>query len=202
METTSADNHRSSDRVSPSKSTVALHGLRPEPVPAIVIDESFGGIGVAAPFRIEPGREIDIELSVEMGGIRSTALVRYATKLPSGCRLGLEWKAQALSRGLRDLLTTDTSSKENLQLVRILPGGLSVMWKLFESQRWEQLLASADRLRKEAAACRAQSLSEPIDRFQHGIREAMEAEEGVDANSAIENELNTLISKCIETIKQ
>ena len=168
-----------------------------EEIPAIVLNESFGGLGVAAPVKIEPGREIDVELCVEMGGIRNVAFVRHASSLPSGCRLGLEWKAQAVSRCLRDLLRAEKASKKHHQLVRILPGGLSVMWKLCEAERWEQLIDSADRLRKEGAACQVHELSAPIERFQSKVRNAIETS---TANEVVEDELNRLIKKCIEVI--
>ena len=193
-------NNRSTERVPPRTQTVILHGLVDGPVPAIVIDESFGGLGVAAPVHLNTGSEVDIELCVEMGGIRSNAIVRHSVGLPSGCRLGLEWKAQALSRCLRDLLSVESTSGKLQPLVRILPGGLSVMWKLFEAQRFSQLLHSADRLRKEAAACGVTELSGPIEKFQCGVREVLDGDRANEASDTVEQELNELIRKCIETI--
>lgn len=197
---TSTLNNRSTERVQPRTQTVVLHGLVEGPVPAIVIDESFGGLGVAAPVHLNTGSEVDIELCVEMGGIRSNAIVRHSVALPSGCRLGIEWKAQALSRCLRDLLSVESTSEKLQPLVRILPGGLSVMWKLFEAQRFSQLLHSADRLRKEAAACGVTELSGPIEKFQCSVREVLDGNNDDDASDIIEQELNTLIRKCIDTI--
>ena len=200
MDSPALSNQRTTGRVSSSTATVMIHGLSKEAIPAIVLDESFGGLGVAAPLHFDSGTEVDIELSVEMGGIRSVALVRHCTALPSGCRLGLEWKAQALSRCLRDLLAVGSSAQKHQSLVRILPGGLSVMWKLFEAGKWAHLVDSADRLRKEAAACRVNELSAPIEQFQAGVLAAIDANDSENASIAIKTELNKLITKCIETI--
>lgn len=201
MPTAPADNLRSSDRVGLDASTVVLIGLDDEPVPAVVIDESFGGIGVAAPIKIQAGSQLGMELTVETGALRSVALIRHTTALPSGCRLGLEWKALALSRGLRELLNLGQSSTTNQQLIRILPGGLSVMWKLYEAKRWEHLLASADRLRKEAAACHVHSLSKPIDNFQDAIRHSMTDQSAEDVEDVVQRELTQLIATCVEVVK-
>lgn len=195
---TTVDNSRTAERVA-SNSTVMIHGLPTGTVPAIVIDESFGGLGVAAPIQFEAGQAADVELTIDMDGVRNTAIVRHVSALPSGCRLGLEWKAQAVSRCLRDLLKAEKSSQNHQQLVRILPGGLSMMWKLYEAERWPQLLNSADRLRKEAAACSVNELSAPIERFHTKVGEAVDSA-SPDAGQLIEAELNKLIWKCIEVI--
>ena len=200
MDTTAADN-RNTNRMPPSQSSVLLHGLREGPVPAAVIDESFGGIGVAAPVKLNEGIGIGIELTVQMDTVQSSAIVRHVVELPSGCRLGLEWKAQALSRCLRNLLVAKKTAHRYQPLVRILPGGLSLMWKLLEAGRWQHLVDGSDRLRKEAAACGVTEMSGPIDRFQKAIREAIDIRSG-DVAAIAETELNSLIDRCVDTIRR
>lgn len=193
------ENQRKTERVPPEQPNLMIFGLGPHPIPAVVLDESFGGLGIAAPVKIEAGAEIDIKMSDGMGGIRTVALVRHAKPLPSGTRVGLEWKAMALSRCLRDLLSAQKTSKKHQSLSRILPGGLSVMWKLFEGGRWEHLIDGADRLRKESAACNVQELSAPIERFQATVRDAMK-DESKDPREAVRLALDGLILKCVQTI--
>lgn len=193
------ENQRKTERVPPEQPNLMIFGMGPHPIPAVVLDESFGGLGIAAPIKIEAGAEIDVKMSDQMGGIRTVALVRHAKPLPSGTRAGLEWKAMALSRCLRDLLNAQKSSKKHKSLSRILPGGLSVMWKLFEGGRWEHLLDGADRLRKEAAACDVQELSAPIERFQKSVRSAVD-DEANDTREAVRKSLDSLILKCVQTI--
>lgn len=190
---------RSSDRVVPHHATVKISGLDSAPVTAIVLDESFGGIGVAAPVRIEPGTEIEVELSIEMGGIRSLALVRHAKPLPSGCRLGLEWKARSLSRHIRDLLSADEENLRNNRLLRILPGGITVMWRLFEAERWLHLIVAADRLRQEAAACQCPELRPAIDAFQKQVNEAMDLNDDEQITATVRRAMDVMIRECVRS---
>ena len=164
-----------------------------------MLDESFGGIGIAMPTFVEIGTEVDIEVA----GLRSWAIVRNVKLLPSGCRLGLEWKAQALSRRLRELISCGeqlSDLEDELQrLARILPGGLSMLWKLFEAGRWPQLVQSAERLKKEAAICNVTELTAPIERLQECLRGPIAAEAGDDIDrGAIQDAVNRLIDKCVE----
>lgn len=193
-------NQRATGRVQPNKPRVRIHGLQEQSVPAVVLDESFGGLGIAAPVsRIEEGAELDVELSIDSSGVRSLAVVRHQASLPSGSRLGIEWKAQALSRQLRDLLIAD-SRDANHSLARILPGGLSTMWKLFEASRWQHLIASADRLKKESAAAQTTSLLRPIEQFQLAVHQHLGHEADAAAVSAVRAELDELIEQCIAAI--
>lgn len=191
-------NQRSSGRVLPKLPQVRLYGLRASPVPAVVLDESFGGLGIAAPIDfLEPASEIDVELAFDSGVVRSLAVVRHAAALPSGCRLGIEWKAQALSRKLRDLI--DVPPHGALQphpLARILPGGLSMMWKLFEAGRWQHLIDSGERLKKETAAAQVITLLGPIEQFQQAVALHTDSAGEVDVPE-IRRALELLIERCI-----
>jgi len=193
-------NKRSNERIASDRGTVKIFGLGEGTLNAAVLDESFGGIGIATPFHIKPGTELDVELSVELGGIRNIALVRHAIALPSGCRIGLEWRASALSRHFRELLSADESNEVNNRLSRILPGGLSVMWKLFEARRWLHLLVAADRLRKEAAACHCYGLGTPVDHFQNIVRESMELSNHDEISDIARDALETLIRECVRAV--
>lgn len=197
-------NQRATARVSPNVDTyVTLFGREIEPLNVQLIDESFGGIGVLVPSHIKLGKEVDIELSQALGGIRSVALVRHIRETESGNRVGLEWKALALSRYLRDVLHVGERSTRHRSLCRILPGGLSVMWKLYEGGRWPNLIDSADRLREEAANCHLQELCSSIDEFKQGILAAIQSQatdRKLDISEVIRAELDTLILKCIQAI--
>lgn len=200
METT-ADNSRTANRMHPTTDTAVVHGLTEKPILAAVIDESFGGIGIAVPLKLEPDQGIDIELTVEYGGVSCVALVRHVAALPSGCRLGLEWKAQALSRCLRDLLKIQP--EENVDLLRVLPGGLSMMWKIYESGRWCVLIDCAGRLRRQVGATDAIDLDigKPIDQFCERVQEVADSDhDDVIAKQMVCAALNDLIKRCINAI--
>lgn len=203
METT-ADNSRVANRMSPTKDSALVHGLTATPVPAAVIDESFGGIGIAVPLKLvgdDSVRELaERELTVEYGGVSCVAVIRHVAPMQTGCRLGLEWKAQALSRCLRDLLKLQPDVGE--ELTRILPGGLSMMWKLYEASRWHFLLDSTDRLRRQVSSCKVSELNEPIEHFQQIIREVSGLGESTTdaAKEQVKAGLNNLIRQCIAAV--
>ena len=191
---------RASERLMPTQATVVVSGKEMQPVQARLLDESFGGIGVLVPPGISLSGEVDVELSQAQGGIRCVAFVRNIRPTDEGGRVGLEWKAQALSRGLRRLLQADKSSQRHKSLGRILPGGLSVMWKLYEDGKWQHIIDSADRLRKEAAACEVHELREPIDAFQSRLRTEIESA-GEEMNKIVRLELDRLIATCIRALR-
>ena len=195
---TQEENVRTSDRMNPTRDKATVHGLIAEPVLAAVIDESFGGLGIAVPVKLQPGQGVDVELMIDYGGVSCVALVRHVAILPSGARLGLEWKAQALSRCLRELLKVDTQI--NQELGRILPGGLSMMWKLFEAERWEFLLDNADRLRREVSSCGVHDLTQKIQEFQAVVQNEIDNPSAGD-KSEVEKALNSLISQCIKVVR-
>ena len=193
------DDMRQLGRVPARPSQITINGLGNGAITAVVIDESFGGIGVLAPVQIAVGTEVDCTLSPEQGGIRAIAYVRNMTPQSEGARIGLEWKAQAISRNLRVLLTAKGVPDHLRSLVRVLPGGISIMWKFFEAEEWQQLLVSANRLGKESAACYVHALIEPIDEFREVLRHAI-GNELPDIKERVEAALTKLINECIEVI--
>ena len=198
-QTIDVENQRGTERVPPAQSVVTISGQGlAEPIEVSVLDESFGGLGILVPAEVKLGKEVDVELSKAMGGVRSVALVRHIRPSANGDRIGLEWKALALSRCLRDLLQAQQSSDKHKSLARLLPGGLSVMWKLYEGGRWEQTLQSAQRLKKEAAGCQVHDLSEPIEQFDKAVRAAMDS--GEKPKETVRLELDRLILRCIRVI--
>ena len=201
---TSVEELRNANRLDPTKDTAIVHDLLKRPVTAVVVDESFGGIGIAVPIKLSSDADkqhlVDREITVEYGGVKCVAVVRHVARMVSGCRLGLEWKAQALSRVLRDLLSVKADS--NQELVRVLPGGLSLMWKLYEAGHWPMLKENAARLRKQVRNCGADQLLESIEEFFVTVSQvaqdaSMDAQEAKDQIHAA---LNQMISECIAVI--
>ena len=202
---TAADNSRTANRMSPTKDTALVHGLTSSPVPAAVIDESFGGLGIAVPLKLTGEEAVselaDRELNIEYGGVSCVAVIRHVATMESGCRLGLEWKAQSLSRCLRDLLKLQPNGGGE-DLARILPGGLSMMWKLYEASRWHFLLDNTDRLRRQVASCGVTNLLEPIDLFQQTVLEVADAggEMAEAKKDKVKTGLDDLIRQCIAAV--
>lgn len=195
-------NSRHGSRMEPTQNDALLHGLLPTAVPVAVIDESFGGIGVAVPLKLasedSAERLSGREITVEYTGVSNTAVIRHVARLEAGCRLGLEWKAQALSRYLRDLLKLQPNVGE--ELTRFLPGGLSMMWKLYEAERWFVMRENADRLLRQIGTVKIDALIEPIERFRDAIRVACERAETQSPAQDVRQALDCLIQECIEVI--
>lgn len=196
MTKSTLDHRRLTNRIGPSVDTAIVHGLTPEPLPAAVLDESFGGLGLAIPFQCDPKSQLNMELVVEIDGVKSTSLIRHVVQLPSGCRIGVEWKAQAVSRCFHQLAQLSEKAASD-PLNRILPGGLSFMWKLFEAGKFQHMLQSADRLRREVAACNAPALTAPIERFQTQVSSVVDTHSTEDIRLVAKRELNLLIEECV-----
>jgi hypothetical protein len=191
---------RATHRVAPSQPTVTIFGNGIKPIQVRLLDESFGGIGVLVPDHVTLGKEVDVELSQALGGIRSVALVRNIQPTNDGSRVGLEWKALALSRYLNDVLQAGKVSRKHGSLSRILPGGLSVMWKLYEGGRWEHILDSADRLGEEAQEGNASELLGSIADFKSEVSSAIETKNNNQIREKVRLALDKLILKCIRVI--
>ena len=194
------DDMRATHRVAPSQPTVTIFGNGIKPIQVRLLDESFGGIGVLVPHHATLGKEVDVELSQALGGIRSVALVRNIQPTDDGNRVGLEWKALALSRYLNDVLQAGKVSRKHGSLGRILPGGLSVMWKLYEGGRWEHILESADRLGEEATEGNIPELSNSITDFKREVKSAIATKDSNLIREKVRVELDKLILKCIRVI--
>ena len=195
------DNQRLTNRIGPSVDTATVHGLTPEPLPAAVLDESFGGLGLAIPFQCDPKSQLNVAVMIEIDEVKTTALIRHVVPLPSGSRIGIEWKAQAVSRCFHQLAQlSDKAASDPLN--QILPGGLSFMWKLFESGKFHHMLQSADRLRREAVACNAPALTAPIERFQSQVGSIVDTHSEADIRDLAQRELNLLIEKCVENSRR
>ena len=78
---TQAANARTSDRMNPTRDKATVYGLTPEPVLAAVIHESFGGLGIAVPVKLQPGQGIDVELTIDYGGVSCVCLL-YTSPSP------------------------------------------------------------------------------------------------------------------------
>ena len=192
------DTRRTADRIPPSQTKVAIYGLGDQPSPAAVLDESFAGLGVAVPIHMASSTQfVGMQVVIDYNGVRSWGEVRHASALPSGCRLGIEWKAEALSRSLRQLMVSKTSWA-NHALARILPSGLSNMWKLFEANEWDRLMQASERLRKESFGCDLVPLTDVIDEFRTNVNEALLTNDSVAGK--VELALNNLILGCMHAV--
>ena len=195
-------NSRTSHRMSPTHDTAVIHGLTPSPIPAAVVDESFGGIGIAIPVKLADDAQQqdweDLELTVEYAGVACTAVIRHVESMQSGCRIGLEWKAQALSRCLRDLLRLLPNVSQELS--QILPGGFSMMWKMYEAGRWGIILESAERLSRQISRSENPLLVESIVRFKDIMQHVCESEEQASLKERVQTALDTLIRDCIQAL--
>ena len=119
-----------------------------------------------------------------------------------GCRLGLEWKAAGLARKARRAERyPDTSdrnrfaevSTERSQFVRLIPGGLYMMWRMFESERWYELGETAHRLGREASACKVKHLKYHVHQLQDSLAQQK-------PKPHIRAALDRLIDECVRLV--
>lgn len=203
MQSTETDS-RHSHRMNPTQQTALIHGLTPTPTLAAVIDESFGGIGIAVPLKLAPdaGKRDweDLKLTVEYAGVTCSAVIRHVEMIESGCRLGLEWKAQALSRCLRDLLDLLPNADQDLR--QMLPGGLSMMWKLYEAERWDVMHESAGRLLRQISKSDNAEFVEAIVQFKQVMQETSESLTTTKESpkERVHTALDILVCDCLQAL--
>ncbi len=139
---------RNSNRIDPKNRETTVWLEYGKSFTVSMLDESFSGIGVRSRIYVEAGEEVEIDFN----GVRVWAIVRHASPLEDAYRLGLAWKAEGVARKLRNSIEQAALDGVFLNsFVRMLPGGLSMMWKLFERGKWTQLSVLLKRMRKEAA---------------------------------------------------
>lgn len=155
-----------------------------------VVDESFGGIGLRFDTSLQFTAEQEFEVSYN--GVQLWAVVRHVTEDDAGRhRVGLEWKASGLSRAARQTIEDDRDDVELSKFKETLPGGLYMMWRLFECGEWFQLGEKADKLRRLASRCEfAETLSNRVRRLQAAV-------ELPDPKESSRKALLSLIEECV-----
>lgn len=152
---------------------------------AHVIDESFGGIGLI--FEANPNLAIEQEIEISYNGVRLFAVIRHIQPQRDGtCRLGLQWKASNLAHRAEGHVVEN----ENDRFIKLIPSGIYMMWKLFESESWDGLWESTERLKREAAIHGIHDLASPVDQLQDTLDRTEDARE-------IRQSLDRLIAECI-----
>lgn len=166
MANTFERDQRNFERVQPENSEATVWLEYGESLTVSVLNEGFGGVGVHSRIYVDTGEELEIDYS----GVRVWAMVRHASPADEAYHLGLEWKAEGVARRLRN--TIEQAAWDGIFLnsfVRMLPGGLSMMWKLFERGKWTQLSGFLERMRREAALCGVDGLTDSAMRLQSEI---------------------------------
>lgn len=154
-------------RVSRDASDVAVIAAKGAHVCGSVVEESFGGIGLL--FKEHPNLVEGQIIRFVYSGVEASAVIRHVRHDDArSYRVGIEWVAEGLAREIREkcaLRSQPTQDKRLEALLQILPGGVSMMWKLHEAEKWNELEAATDRLRREALRCRAERIIQATDAF-------------------------------------
>ena len=87
-------------------------------------------------------------------------------------------------------------------MARILPSGLSKMWRLFEAGNWIRLMDTAEKLRRESVVDRLVGLNEIIDEFLATVELATHStEDETTISSGVEVALNEFIFGLIDALE-
>ena len=164
---------------------------------AAVLDESFGGIGisVSGPSGVELGQEIELTYN----GVRMWAKVQNILTTEQGdSRWGLAWKAVGIAARARivcdptRLKQLSEPAQRNLaRFADMLPGGLYMMWNLFEHGKWRELDEAAERLAQSGRRCGLTSLLQPVDSLRKAMRAGVRLDE-------LRQKLDDLLEHCLE----
>lgn len=146
---------------------------------AEVLDESFGGLGL----RIGTKQPVEVgaELELTYNGVRMWAkLQNIAPAVDGSERWGMAWKAVGIASRARRICepvhvhdSSDPAKKHLARFVDMLPGGLYMMWNLFEHAKWRELDEAADRLAGSAKRCGLQSIGKPVELLRHALRKGV-----------------------------
>lgn len=164
---------------------------------AAVLDESFGGIGVSVPGHhcVELGQDIELTYN----GVRMWAKVQNILTTEQGdSRWGLAWKAVGIAARARTVcdptrlkLLSDPAQRNLARFVDMLPGGLYMMWNLFEHAKWRELDEAAERLAQSGRRCGLTSLMQPVDSLRKAMRTGVRLGE-------LRQKLDDLLEHCLE----
>ncbi len=163
------------------------------------IDEAYGGIGVLV--AQQPNLVAGQEADVLYNGKRMTAVVRHVH--PSGYdghRIGLAWKGTVLSQRARAALKLRRkqgrvgSNKAFEMLVRSVPGGVQMMWSLYESENYVELGEATERIAKQGRAAGIGGLTPLAEEVTSVIAEQASYQE-------IGGALDELINGCIAIVE-
>ena len=192
---------RVNSRIAGEPCPVQFHDKQLGMVPGVVLDESFGGLGLMFTERVR--LNVDENIQIAHNGVRAWAVVRHiAVSNVLTCRVGLEWKAAALSRRARAAMsrgalqpTNDSrEAKRRARFLSLIPGGVNVLWKLFDAGNWPALVNSLERLRRESSACAIEELNVLAGEVESLI-------EGNANSQHIRPALDALVEYCLHLVE-
>lgn len=188
---------RASVRGKPTKKIVNVAGIEKDPIPALVIDESEGGLGIAIPRRMSMiDLPLGTKLLVDFGNAQRVAVVRHLQPLTWGSQLGIEWKFHELSRRVSEILTA--APRKHCELARILPKGIGTMWVYLETRQWGQLVASAERLRNDPVARDVPEFQQCVGEFQRQVQAIVSEAGSTDLiESSVELAMHDLVQASV-----
>ena len=192
---------RRSQRIKSNYERVLFVNDAGEVVRGSVFDESFGGIGLE--FTEVMPVPIGVELQIGYNGLQLTGLVRHVSITDTdGCRIGIQWKADGLADQARKIVSTyeqaaateesrDPAVEQRLRFLRLLPGGLHMMWKLFENGKWLELATTSERLAREASRYGIRSVRPVVDALQDAVARSVDA-------ASMRPLLEKVVDRCLE----
>ena len=193
--TTCAADLRRNERFTGTGGKVTLETNDGQRFTGIVVNESFGGAGIVFENDVPVTQRSEIEVTYH--GVPASAIVRHVSAFAKGgCMIGVHWKASVIAEQTREL--KELCERRDLQLpdpllrfIDLIPGGVQLMMRLHENERWAELSEAIDRLAGDAAAAGIRRTDECLTVLTKLLEEAPDKPE-------LRKALDELISQFIQ----
>lgn len=117
---------------------------------------------------------------------------------PETIRCGIAWKAVGIASRARRIcdpmrakLMSDPAQRSLARFVDMLPGGLYMMWNLFENAKWVELDEAIERLVQSRKRCGLTSLAQPVKSLRKSLRSGVRLKD-------LRQQLDDLVSFCLD----
>ena len=199
LETDCDVNQRRNERFTGTGGSVTFQTNDGQRYTGIVVNESFGGAGIVFEEELPVTHHAEIEMTYH--GVPASAVVRHVSAFAKGgCMIGVHWKASVIAEQTREL--KELCDRRDLQLpdpllrfIDLIPGGVHLMLRLNENERWAELSEAVDRLASDAAAAGINGTDECLTVLTQLLEDAPDQQE-------LRKALDELISRFIQKITQ
>ena len=172
----------------------------------IVVNESFGGVGIvfSEDLQLERAREIEVAYH----GTPAMAIVRHVTAFSrGGCMVGLHWKSSATQKRVAEL--TELNNRRELSLpdrlsrfIELLPGGVQLLWSLHASGRWTELAEAVNRLSQDANAARVGGTEECLEVLMQLMEDSPQPKQVQETLERLVNEIVERTTRVAESFSR
>ena len=156
-------NQRNSVRFESKLKVIPMRDRYGERCDAIVLNESFGGLGLEVDVR--HASSVGSEVELDYNGTKMWARIQNCRPTEDGrVRLGMAWKAVSIATEARKVCESAASRVDDqkkgppdpehlMSFIKMLPGGLYQIWNLLERNKWHELDEAVERVACSARRC-------------------------------------------------